>query len=359
MDLTKILFKTTSIDVEKALPDGVIFCLKDGKIQWVNDKAAEIFETSKMDLKTSNISEFIENSTNIIMNAIENDKAVIAKMANREIYFEMTAKEADGGYVLDFRDMLTERHTRSSENSLDAADKDKNNFITKLANDFKSPLQSVVGFSQALADGLGGNMSDQQEKYIKIIKKNSSDLMYFTEKLMEFIKTEAGQDIPELKTFDILNLARSVVRYNEQLCGDKDIRWNVSLDENLKNTVVSDERIIKNILQNIFEVILKSVEMGEISINIAPASEELLKSKNLQLPNYIVVSVTSSSLLLSENDLEQMFDPYKIIDSPNRKNILRAMTLASVNNWVHALKGMVWVESRILKNTVFNVIIPQ
>jgi hypothetical protein len=33
MDIKKILFKTNSIDVEKALPDAVIFYSNDGKIQ--------------------------------------------------------------------------------------------------------------------------------------------------------------------------------------------------------------------------------------------------------------------------------------------------------------------------------------
>ncbi len=34
----------------------------------------------------------------------------------------------------------------------------KNCFLLKLANDLKSPLQSIVGFSQAMADGLGGSI---------------------------------------------------------------------------------------------------------------------------------------------------------------------------------------------------------
>ena len=85
MDFTKILFKTSSFDVEKALPDGVIFCTKEGKIQWINDKAAEIFETSKMNLKTSNISDFIENADNIIINSVISDRAVIAKFVNHEV----------------------------------------------------------------------------------------------------------------------------------------------------------------------------------------------------------------------------------------------------------------------------------
>ena len=39
-------------------------------------------------------------------------------------------------------------------------------------------------------------------------------------------------------------------------------------------------------------------------------------------------------------------------------NVLRAMVLASVKNLVQSLNGIVWVESQILKNTSFNIIIP-
>ena len=361
MDIKKILFRTNSIDVEKALPDAVVFCNKDGKIQWVNDKSAEIFETSKMHLLTSNIADFIENAQNLIINAVISDKQVITKFMTKEIYFDMTAKEIEEGYVLAFRDSINtlSGNVQTSDSELKAVNRDKNVFLLKLANDFKSPLQSIVGFSQAMADGLGGEMSEQQDKYIRIIKKNSSELMYFVNKLMELSQTESEIKNPDLKMFDIISTINSVVRFNEQLYKDKDLRWNVSVDEEVKNTIISDEEMLKTIIQNILEVILKSVEMGEISVSLTIPDEDCIKSKNLFGSNFIMISVSSSSLLLSENDLECMFDPYRIVDSSNRKNLLRAMTLGCVKNLVQALNGAVWVESKILKNTSFNVIVPQ
>ena len=361
MDIKKILFRTSSIDVEKALPDAVVFCNKDGKIQWVNDKAAEIFETSKMHLLTSNIADFIENPRNLIVNASLTNQQVIVKFVGKELYFYMTSKEIEEGYVVAFRDDVGTLSVANDASAKDNAllNKDKNEFLLKLSNDFKSPLQSIVGFSQAMADGLGGNMSEQQEKYIRIINKNSSDLMYFVNKLMELIKTETETKTPENKIFDLINVINSVVRFNEQLYKEKEIRWSVNVAEDIKNTFVSDETMIKNILQNILEVILKSVDMGEISINVLIPETEVLNSKNLFGTNFIQISVTCSSLLLSENDLECMFEPYKIVDTSNRKNLLRAIILDCVKNLVQALNGVVWVESKILKNTSFNIIIPQ
>lgn len=357
MDIKKILFRTNSIDVEKALPDALILCGKDGKIQWVNDVAAEFFETSKMHLLTSNISDFIENPMNLISSSVIMHKPVITKFVNKEIYFDMTVKEIAEGYVLDFRDAV-QNSAIAQDDKTEEINREKNNFLLKLANDLKSPIQSIVGFSQAMADGLGGEMSEQQEKYIRIINKNSSELMYFVGKLLELSQTESALKEPDKKTLDVLALVNSVVRFNEQLYKGKEVKISIKPEEDFKKTISTDEEILKNILQDVLEIILKSVDMGEVAITLSNPDDEFISSKNLAPAQYTMISLSTSALLLSENDLECMFDPYTILDSTNRKNVLRAMVLASVKNLVQSLNGIVWVESQILKNTSFNIIIP-
>ena len=360
MDFKKILFKTNSIDVEKSLPDALIYINKEGKIQWVNDIASIIFETSKMHLMTSYIFDFIENAMNLIINSKIINKPVIAKLIEREQYFDMTVREIEDGYVLDFREAQGGTdYNQEEEKSSAVINRDKNNFLLKLANDFKSPIQSIVGFSQAMADGLGGNMSEQQEKYVKIINKNSVDLMYFISKLLELSQTESALNKPEMKVVDLAALANSVVKYNEQLYKSKNVKITVKQDENYKKTITTDQDIIKNIMQDLFEVLLKSVDMGEVVISLSTPDEEEIEKRTLPAGNYTKFSLSSSSLLLSENDLECMFDPYKIVETTNRKNVLRAIVLLSVKNLVQSLKGIIWVESQILKATSFNVIIPE
>ena len=355
MDIKKILFRTSSIDVEKALPDALVLCTKEGKIEWVNDAAAEIFETSKMHLLTSKISDFIENPINLINSSIALHKPVITKFIGKETYFDMTVKEIEEGYVLDFRDAVNIQNLNESDSEIDT---NKNRFLLKLANDLKSPIQSIVGFSQAMADGLGGEMNPQQEKYIKIINKNSVDLMYFIAKLLELSQTESSLKEPEKRKFDVLGLVQAVVRFNEQLFKEKDVNINVTAEPDFVKTISNDEDTIKLIVQDLLEVILKAVDMGDITINLSNPDEEFISSKNLAQGSYTLITMSSSTLLLSENDLECMFDPYKIVNSANRKNVLRAIILASVKNLVQSLNGIVWVESKILKNTSFNVLIP-
>lgn len=358
MDFKKILFKTSSIDVEKSLPDGVILINKDGKIEWVNDIAADIFKTSKMHLLTSNINDFIENAMNLIINAAIANKPVITKLNEDETYFDMTTRAIEEGYLLDFRYAAkVEDFVEKKENTV--INRNKNNFLLKLTNDLKSPIQSIVGFSQAMSDGLGGKMSEQQEKYIKIINKNSTELMYFIGKLLELSQTENEDKSVDKKPFDILALTNSVIKYNEQLYKGKEVKLTIKTEENFKKMITSDSEVVKNVIQDILEVILKSVDMGEISISLSNPDEEYIVSKNLPKANYTMLSFSSSALLLSENDLDCMFDPYKIVDSTNRKNVLRAIVLASVKNMVQSLNGIIWVESQILKSTCFNLLIPE
>ncbi len=359
MDFKKILFKTSAIDVEKSLPDAVIFVSKDGKVQWVNDVAADIFETSKIHLMTSNISDFLDASTILINNAIVSNRPVITKLKDKETYFNMTAREIEDGYVLAFRDCEDDSVKKAKEDDPAIINREKNNFLMKLANDIKSPIQSIVGFSQAMADGLGGGMSDQQEKYIKIINKNSTDLMYFMGKLIELSQTESCQKVSENKPFDIVALVNSVVRFNEQLYKDKDVSISVNQADDFKKTITSDSEILRGVLQNILEVVFKSVDMGDIKISLSNPEPDYLLTKDIPAGNYVMISISSSSLLLSENDLESLFDPYKIVDSPNRKNVIRAIVLANAKNLVRTLNGRIVVESQILKNTTFNVIIPE
>ncbi len=359
MDFKKILFKTNTIDVEKSLPDSVIFISKDGKIQWVNDITADFFETSKMHLMTSNISDFIENIITVIENSKNSKNPAIVKLCNKEVYFDMTVREIEDGYVLDLRHTVQNELNKSEDKDLTEVNRHKNVFLTKLSNDFKSPIQSIVGFSQAMADGLGGSMSEQQEKYIRIINKNSSDLMYFIAKLLELSQTESNIKKPDKKPFDLISLINAVIKYNEQLYKGKDIKITVNHDEQFKKTITSDSDIIKNIIQNILEVILKSIDMGDISVSLSNPDSEYLLSKNIKQGDYVLVSLSSNSFILSEGDLECMFDPYKIVDSTNRKNVLRAIVLASVKNLVQSINGTIWVESQILKSTNFNVLIPE
>ncbi len=42
----------------------------------------------------------------------------------------------------------------------------KSEFLTNMSHELRTPLNAIIGFSEVLGDGLIGDMSDQQKKFI-------------------------------------------------------------------------------------------------------------------------------------------------------------------------------------------------
>ena len=120
--------------------------------------------------------------------------------------------------------------------------KDKNTFLVKLSNELKSPVHSISGFSQAMIDGLGGEMSEKQEKYIKIINKNSNELLYLLDKILELSKTESNLVEYDFQIFDIVNAAQMAVKTHEQTAKEKNLNLIFSSEEIVKRTGFSNKQ---------------------------------------------------------------------------------------------------------------------
>ena len=361
MGIKNFLSKTRVIDIQSCLPDGVILITTEGLIQWTNLVAENLFQRSS-GLINTDINDYIEKGLSSVIEAAETNKPTIAKLLDSDKYIEITAKTIEGAYVVAMRDSTQKYKTvnnllEEQENNR-KINYDKNNFIIKLGNDLKSPLHSIIGFSQAIIDGLGGAVSEKQEKYLKIINKNSSDLLYFYNKLIELSQTESGIYEKDMKYFDIANAISSTIKTNEQLYSDKNIEISFNIAENTKKTVYSDEKAFKLMFNTLIETLIRATDIGTLSVDLENADEEFLVTHNLADCSAMVISVTSSSNAILESEIPTLFDPYAVIDRSNKRTILRAIALASVRNIMNYMNGIIWAETIPLKGTAFKIILP-
>ena len=361
MGIRNFLSKTRVIDIQSCLPDGVILVTTEGVIQWNNDVAAELFPYVSSLINT-HIDRYLEDGLNSIITAVRNNKPAVVKALETNRYLELTVKSIEGAYVVSMRDATKQYQTVNNiieghENNK-KINRDKNTFLIKLANDLKSPLHSIIGFSQAIVDGLGGEVTEKQEKYLKIINKNSSDLLYFFNKLLELSQTESDSFDKDVKFFDIVNSICSVIKTCEQLYSDKKLEMNLTVDEELKHTVYSDEKAFKLMFETLLETIIKATDLGSIDVSIQNADEQYLLTHNLSNCTGILITLMSSSNGILESELPTLFDPYALVDKSNKRSMVRAIALASVRNLMNYLHGVVWAETVPLKGTAFRMILP-
>jgi signal transduction histidine kinase len=363
MDIRKILSIQKNMNIEANLPDGMMFVGNNTVIQWANDIAHDLFRVEEGLLATQSINDLLENGYDLIVNSANTHKALIAKSTQNDEYFEITARETEEGHLVALRDS-TQNYKRISsileeqENS-QKVNYDKNVFLSKLANEFCAPIQSVIGFSQGILDGLGGDISEKQTKYMNIIKKNSTELLYFFTKLVELSKAEGKLIETEEKNFDIVSALDTIIKSNKNIYADKPINVTLETDNNLKRTICQKEALFKIVINNILESVLRDIDLGEISVTAADADEEFLTSRNIPISQSVLITISSNSVVIFETELATLFNPYAVVDSSNKRTISRAIALGTASDIIKQLGGVVWAEILPMKGLVFNIVIPR
>lgn len=358
-------------DLLTKLPDNMALLNNQGSFLWCNDVAQKTLSKLKENFSEGYIDNVFDNAMDLIVKLAESGltKVIKAKTPDeKDMFFEFTARKTEEGYLVCFRDNTQSYKTLTSifveHESLRKTNKDKNNFLVKLSGDFRNPLQSIVGFSQALLGGIGGELNEKQAKYVNIINKNSTDVLYLIDKILELSKAESNLFEKKLGYFDAINILNNVIKNNEKDAQAKNIEINVEVAKDVKRTIYSDEAMLKIVLENIIESAIKFTDVGSINIEVSHPDLELVSEKgflpveNAKEKSYIMFKIDDQSLGISDIELENLFEPYAQLDNPNKNNVFRSIAFATIKNIIRIMKGNVWVEPEAMHGTTYCVIIP-
>ena len=354
-------------EILQKLPDAVLLVNSEGRIVWTNREAEFLFNIDNTEEVDYYFDDFVSNGVELANQSATRRTPVIAGAVapeGKEFFIEMNASQYEDQFIITIRDVTAMTKVLANAEKTGRLNKDKNIMLTKLTHDFKSPVQSIIGFSNALADGLGGEISEKQDKYVKIIRKNADELLFFMDKFFEFSKAESSLVQFDIKTFDVVNTVQSIIKSNENLTKPKNLEVILDYEELANRPVTTDESALKTILQNIFEVSTGLTERGSITIKLSNPEMENVIQHGVKVINmaestsYILISIKDTGMGLKASDLEGIFEPYTQLEKVNKKNFIRTISLGTAKTLVNKLHGTVWVQSEIMKGTTFNIILP-
>lgn len=367
MNFTNFFSNINSKEVIKNLPDAVLVVDLDGRIVWANDKASILFEYKASDLKGMNFEEIVANGI-LMANKSHSKKTSVVTGAftsdGNEFFIEMNVKKYIEQYFITIRDVTAMTNVLTIAEKNGRLNKEKNVMFVKLSNEIKSPLQSIIGFSQALLDGLGGEINDKQNKYIKIINKNSNELLHFMEKFIEFAQAESSLFNYEKQPFDIINTIQTIVKSNENLLNAKDLIVNYDFEDFNKKAIYNDENALKIILQNILETSIKLTDTGSITIKLSHPDLGLVENsgakiiKDADSSAYIKIAIADTGMGLADSELDGIFEPYTQLDKPNKKTILRSIILGTAYTMIKRMGGSMWINSEVMKGSTIYIVLP-
>src|SRR5699024_11058703 len=225
----------------------------------------------------------------------------------------------------------------------DSLVKSREQLLNTVSHDLKTPLHSLLGFSQLLEKS---ELNKQQSYYVNQL--NSSDK--YTNKLVENLLDYSSLDVGSLTLrkaqFCLSDLINNIEEYNYTVYANKDIELEVNIPpEIVDKWYISDPIRIQQILNNLISNAFKFTERGKVKIAVYPIKEE-------EDTEWLQIAIIDTGIGISEDQIESIFDEF--IQSGTTTNSQfsgSGLGLTITKKLIHLLGGSLKLESTHGKGT--------
>lgn len=142
--------------------------------------------------------------------------------------------------------------------------KSREQLISTVSHDLKTPLSTIVGYSELLGNS---DINTKQSYFIKNIKNSSEYITQLVQDLLDFSQIEAGKITIEKVPFFLPQIIDEVAKSIQTVYKQKDIDLIINVDDKLSTKIVGDPFRLKQILSNIIGNAYKFTETGYIKVS--------------------------------------------------------------------------------------------
>lgn len=179
-------------------------------------------------------------------------------------------------------------------------------FIANISHDFRSPLTSIKGYLEAIADGTIG--VENQEKYIQIVLNETERLEKLTESLLTLNNLDVKSRLMHLRAFDINKVIKNTAATFEGICRSKKI----SIELILSGTQLYAYADMEQIQQVLYNLLDNAVKFSP--------NESVITIETTEKNDRILVSVKDRGAGVSKENLPKIWDRFFKEDSSRGKD---------------------------------------
>ncbi len=216
-----------------------------------------------------------------------------------------------------------------------------------MSHELRTPLNAIIGFSELLADGITGELNEEQRECCNDINRGGRHLLGLINDVLDISKVEAGKMEISREDVDIGRAAAEAIKTVGPLLGKGDLETTVSIAETLP-PACADATRVKQVLLNLLSNAIKFTPPGG---TIGVAARQTGRS--------ICVSVTDTGAGISRTDQKKLFDAYAQGETLlNQKINGTGLGLNLCQQFVELMGGEIWVESKLGKGAALSFTLP-
>ncbi|MEE4343627.1 PAS domain-containing sensor histidine kinase [Pseudomonas alliivorans] len=251
-----------------------------------------------------------------------------------------------------------ERTLEEKNVELEHASHMKSEFLATMSHELRTPLNAVIGFSEALRDGMVGDMTDTQRKYIGDIFNSGQHLLSLINDILDLSKVEAGMMELELEPVELSELLSNSLLIVREQAALQSIQLKLESETDF-GLMELDRRKTKQIVYNLLANAVKfSSPGGWVTLAVRQVPRALAGSIEGDWPTYgfelpaskhdqfLELRVSDTGIGIAQSDMSKLFKAFSQIDSSlSRKFEGTGLGLAMVKQLAELHGGSVAVAS--------------
>lgn len=243
----------------------------------------------------------------------------------------------DGAMLLSYVDVSdshrVEHFLRERNEALETADRLKSEFIANVSYELRTPLNTIVGFSEILTGEYFGDLNERQAEYGKGIFDSSQRLLSLIDDILDLATIESGHMSLELETVDVHVLLDSVLGLTRERVLRKSLKLDFDCPEYI-GLILADERRLKQALFNILSNSVKfTPEEGEITVSARRVEDN------------IIITFTDTGIGIPEEDQARILGRFERGGQPEARRTGVGLGLSLVQSFIKLHGGDVELES--------------
>ncbi len=225
------------------------------------------------------------------------------------------------------------RNVESLSQKLLVMDKVKDEFLANTSHELRTPLSGVLGITEAMLQGSGGDLISEQRQNLGIIAASCRRLANLVNDILDYSKLKHGDIRLNIKPIRVDGLMQTVVKVFQQLNKSKDFEVIIELPGTMP-LVMADENRLVQILYNLIGNATKFTTKGYVKVS-ARVTRAMLE-----------VCVSDTGEGIPADKLEDIFKSFEQVDnSLTRKHGGTGLGLSITKQLVELEGGRIWVKS--------------
>ncbi|HMN37143.1 MAG TPA: PAS-domain containing protein [Hyphomicrobium sp.] len=256
----------------------------------------------------------------------------------------------DGATLLTFADVTdakrAERALVERNEALVAADRLKTQFIGHISYELRTPLTTIIGFSEMLASPFIGDLNDKQREYVGDIMSSSKTLLAIIDDILDLATIEAGSLELKLQPLGVRSIIDSAILGIRERAVRAKLTIEIAVSDEVTE-FMADEARMRQVLYNLLSNAVGFSRPGS-TVGITCWRDR----------GFIVFCVEDQGVGIPKAELGRVFQRF-VSGSRGGKHRGAGLGLSIVKNLVELHGGTIDIESEENSGTRVTVRIPE